>query len=297
MSQGKTEIFFHVGLGKTATTYLQYEFFPKLRGIRYIQRTKYKDFDKIYQKENVVNRFFISREFDQQLHREVKQFGAKYPDAKLIIIFRRHDGWIASQYRRFVKNGFGGTFTEFYDPDKNTGQWKHDDLDYMSKIKSIEAYFKHKPLVLFYEDLKANPHIFFDAFDEYLGVSYSKYDISLKPTHKSYNTKQLKAMRWVGSKVLSQKPKWSKIRFVRWLQRRSRLLICYLILYPAMLFPEDWFSNEPLIDPEELEKVRIRFADDWQAVHDYARKNNWSDHLGTINPSLMRLGKILNKAS
>ena len=29
------EVFFHVGLGKTATTYLQYQFFPKLRGIHY----------------------------------------------------------------------------------------------------------------------------------------------------------------------------------------------------------------------------------------------------------------------
>ena len=36
------EIYFHVGLGKVASTYLQHRFFPKLKGIHYIKSTRYR---------------------------------------------------------------------------------------------------------------------------------------------------------------------------------------------------------------------------------------------------------------
>jgi hypothetical protein len=35
------EIYFHVGLGKTGTKFLQHEFFPKITGIYYIKPQKY----------------------------------------------------------------------------------------------------------------------------------------------------------------------------------------------------------------------------------------------------------------
>lgn len=292
MKAAEKEIYFHVGLGKTATTYLQYEFFPKLSGVRYIQRTQYKNFDKIAESE-LSDKLFVSREFDQQLEREVKQFAPKYPDAKVIVIFRRHDAWIASQYRRFVKNGFGGSFTDFYDAQANAGYWKHEDLDYMAKIKTIEKYFNKKPLVLFYEDLRAYPYQFFNAFAQLMDASYDKDSISLTATHTSYKENQLKVMRYVGSKILRQRPRWSKVRFIRWLQRRSRLLVCYLFLYPSMLLPKKFFNNsDPLIEPEELERVRIRFAMDWQAVHQYAQENNWQDHSGIVDEDVKSLGNL-----
>jgi hypothetical protein len=113
----KPEIFFHVGLGKVASTYLQHSFFPQLQGIHYIKTSKYKHSPEIIAKGE-YDRYFVSREFDQQLEDEVRWFSGFYPQARPIIIFRRHDSWIASQYRRYVKNGGYLPFKGFFDVDQ-----------------------------------------------------------------------------------------------------------------------------------------------------------------------------------
>jgi hypothetical protein len=269
------EIFFHVGLGKVASTYLQYAFFPKLKGLRYIQRTNYQKSPDIIKKSS-ENRFLVSREFDQQLEEECRWFSTFFPEARIILIFRRHDSWIASQYRRFVKNGESLTFTEFIDIKKDTGLWKLSDLDFYKKIEIVKKYFPdHEPLILFYEDMKSDPFAFFKKIGAYTQTTFSDSAISLNKIHTSYSEKQLKVIRSISGYLFKQNPKFSKVRFFRWLQRRSRLLACYLILYPAALIPKGWVSKKPLIDPEELEKIRLYFLEDWNKVRDYASKQNY----------------------
>ena len=46
----KPVIFFHVGLGKTGTTFLQDRFFPKLEGIDYLPRNKYHKAEEYIEK-------------------------------------------------------------------------------------------------------------------------------------------------------------------------------------------------------------------------------------------------------
>ena len=108
-----SEIYFHVGTGKTGSTFLQARIFPLLNGIYYIPTNRYH---KIFQEieKSSSTKILVSREFDQQLEREVKCFSKKYPNTTPIIVFRRHDSYIASQYRRFVKNGFTGNFQAFF---------------------------------------------------------------------------------------------------------------------------------------------------------------------------------------
>ena len=143
------EIYFHVGLGKTASTYLQYAFFPKLEGIHYVQRTQYRFYHSILSK-NEYEKYFFSREIDQQLEAEVSQFAQHYPDTKPIIIFRRHDGWIASQYRRYIKNGSSRSFKDFLDLENDMGIWHKRDVTFRPMLDILEKYFSEKPLVLFH---------------------------------------------------------------------------------------------------------------------------------------------------
>ncbi len=96
------EIIFHVGLGKTGSSYLQQHFFPKLKGIHYIPTSRYRFSPKIITKRH-HQKYLVSREFDRQFDREVEWFSAMYPDARPVMVLRRHDSWIASQYRRQVK--------------------------------------------------------------------------------------------------------------------------------------------------------------------------------------------------
>jgi hypothetical protein len=107
-----------------------------------------------------------------------------------------------------------------------------------------------------------------------MGADFKNEDISLSTIHSSYNEKQLKVMRAIGRKLFTQNPTFSKNPFWFWIQRRSRLWACYLILYPSLLLPNSWFSSEPLIDPEELNAVKDYFSDDWKAVQQWAAQHN-----------------------
>ena len=264
------QVFLHVGLGKVASTYLQYRVFPKFKGIHYIQRTKYWNYDKIIETSSEP-KFLISREFDRQLETEVRKFAETFPNGRFIINLRRHDSWIASQYRRFVKNGMYLTFEEFLDLDKDDGFWKVQELTFFPMLQVLEEITGNRPKVLFHEQLKKDPFDFYDAIANYIGATYDRSDISLKPVHRSYSEKQLKIIR--KFKLYKSEPYGNMRNPVDWLRRRWRFLLCYLILYPARLVPAAWVSQAPLISPESLERVRAHFADDWQRCVDYANKN------------------------
>lgn len=267
------EIYFHVGLGKTATTYLQYQLFPKLKGVYYIQRTRYPKAHEIISKTS-HKKYLVSREFDQQLQEEVEKFAKHYPDTKVIVVFRRHDGWIASQYRRFAKNGIQIPFQEFFDIENNQGLWKYDDLNYMNKLKIIENTFGQKPLVLFHDELKEDAFAFFDKIAAYMGASYNREDISLEAVHKSYEVKQLKAVRKVSKLFFPANPKQYNNAFMRRLQWRKQQLTSYAIMGAALLIPESWLGDEELIPSDQLKKVREFYADDWEQVQAYAQENS-----------------------
>ena len=273
-STNQPEIYFHVGLGKVASTYLQHRFFPKLKGLHYIKSTRYRRSPQIIQ-EKGHDKYFISREFDQQLEDEVKWFSSYYPNARPIIIFRRHDGWIASQYRRYIKNGGYLPFHKFFDVENDSGLWKIKHATFYTNLEILEQYFGSKPLVLFHDELKEAPWAFFDKIAGFSGVTYDREDISLAPVHRSYNEKQLRIMRSVARTLFGEKqPEFSEQPVLHWLQRRGRLLACYAILYPSLLIPEALAPKEELTPKEELRKIRDFFEEDWRQLAEYAKENN-----------------------
>lgn len=262
-------IFFHVGLGKTGSTYVQYRFFPFLKGIKYVQRTQYRKYQHLIEKSK-EDKILVSNEFDRQLERELKKMHQFNPDARIIIILRRHDSWMASQYRRQVKNGRALNFDKFLDFTTDNGFWKTDEVFFYPKLKAIEKYFHHKPLVLFHADLKKEPYVFFDRIANFLGATYNKEDIELNPKHKSYSEKQLKIIRKFGKKYFRQNVKPSERFYVRQLQRYYKMFFRYLVLYTAFLMPESWGGEGPLIPEEQLKRIRDYYETDWQKCVEYA---------------------------
>lgn len=274
MSQNSDKkIFFHVGLGKTASTYLQKRVFPFFENVEYIQRaSRFANAVEIIAKGN-AERYFISREFDQQFEYEVKKFSAHYPDSKVIIVFRRQDAWIASQYRRFFKNGHVIPFTKFFDLKNDSGMFTKKDLTFYHYIELTEKYFTQKPLVLFYDDLRKDPMAFFDVFADTVGVKYDKEKINLDKKHSSYSEKQLKTLKKVGGVVNLRKDNM-KYQFLYPIRRFYTNLIRYSTLFIGKHLPDSWYSDEPLINPDELKEVRDYFEADWQSVIEYAKANN-----------------------
>lgn len=267
------EIYFHVGMGKVASKYLQFKVFPKLTNIYYIPTGKYKKSKQIIQK-GYYSKYLISREFDRQMEDQVTWFSADYPQAKTIILLRRHDSWIASQYRRFVKNGFPGTFTDFMDIETNTGKWDKKELLFYEKIRILENCFQYKPLVLFYDDFIAHPKTFISHMVTYMNANIDFSKLSFAKKHSSYNEKQLKIMQWLTRKLPLIENKERKNLLYLKIRRFLKMPIRYPILYMAQLLPEKWISKNELIPGSELEKIREAYTDDWKKCQEYAQKNN-----------------------
>jgi len=272
-TQQQPEVYFHVGLGKVASSYLQQRVFPKLEGIHYISTHRYKkSVNEI--KKGKHRKYLVSREFDRQYERELRWFASHFPQARVIIVLRRHDSWIASQYRRFVKNGRTMDFTEFFNLDESKSYWAHQDIMYYWKLELIEELFTHKPLVLFHDELKQDAWAFFDKISQYAQVTYTRKKVSTRPTHKSYSEKQLKVLKAFCKKFKKTPPKGYSNKWKHWLLYRPWWALFHLVMYVAALFPKSWVPKEPLTREEDLQKIREAYEADWQKVVQYARQNN-----------------------
>ncbi|MFP4620033.1 MAG: hypothetical protein ACLFM7_01875 [Bacteroidales bacterium] len=274
--QNDFELFCHVGLGKTASTYLQYKFFPRLKGIRYIQRTRYGRFDRIVS-HTKYSKYLVSREFDRQFGREVRKIAANYPRAHIIIVLRRNDQWIASQYRRYIKNGGIRSFERFVDLEHDTGVWKQKDIYFYPKLRLVKELFNSWPLVLFHDELKQDAFGFFDKLARYMGADYDRSRVDVNPAHKSYTEKQLKILRRFNRRVFGKDFRGSENKLRHYFRFRMRWLFNHLILYIAALLPERLTGTDPLIPEGNLEKIRKHYANDWKRCHEFAKaySNDW----------------------
>lgn len=264
------EVFFHVGLGKVASKYLQYHVFPHFKNIRYIPTTRfYHCIPEIRQGKHPS--YLVSREFDNQFVREVTRFAKEFPDAHPILLLRRHDDWIASQYRRSAKNGFTGPFTDFIDLEKDTGKFTRESLDFYGKIELLEKLYQNRPLVLLYDDLLTDRWSFLEKIAKYCNSTFDREKIPIEAKHKSYTEKQIRFMQWVSKYIPFKNPDYSKIGIVKFFQRIPVMLYRYSFLYLAILIPAKWLGSGPLIPPEELRRIREATREDWEKCLAYAK--------------------------
>ena len=274
------EIYFHVGLAKTGSTFLQKNFFPYLKNIKYISTQDYINCIDIINKTNYKS-YLISREFDKQFEREIKKFISYFPDTKIIVVFRRHDQWIASQYKRAVKNGWHWDFKNYYNIN-NKGIWKNSDLTYMNKLKIIKKYSKSKPLILKFKELKKDPFNYLNKISNYTDSKYLKTEISFKTVHKSYSEKQLIFLKKFCKIFKKTPPKYydyqeitldktisNTNRIKHWLFYRPWWLLFHLVMYTSLLIPKSLIVKNSLINKNDLAEIKKKFKEDWKKVFEY----------------------------
>ncbi len=267
MDQEKT-IYFHVGLGKTGSTYLQKEVFTKFLKIKYIPPSSYRQCKRII-KAHKGFKFLVSREFDKQLEQELRWFCQGDYRVKVIVCLRRQEEWMASQYRRRVKNGWVMTFDEFVDTENDTGYWKTGELYYRPKIELIRKLTGSEPLVLLYDELRQHPVKFVERIAGFLEVP--KPDgVSYTPRHASFSDKQLIILQWFCRKFIRKVPQGRSNKLAHWLLYRPVWAFYHLILYLSVFMPSSWLGGRQLIPACQMERVRNFFAQDWEAIKQFA---------------------------
>ena len=113
-------LYFHVGLHKTASTYLQRLVFPKWPGISYLRHRNIEYFLRLPDTE----KYLISCEglsgatfatLDERC-RGFARLAQMFPSANAIIGFRPHGGFMASLYSQYLRYGGNQPFEGFFAP-------------------------------------------------------------------------------------------------------------------------------------------------------------------------------------
>lgn len=270
------QIFYHTGLSKTASTFLQKQVFPYLKDIEYIPTVKYRKVDKEIDKCK-THKILVSREFDQQFEKEVRKFAMKYPNAKPIIVLREHGSWITSQYKRFIKNGHYYNFSQFIDLKEDKGRFKKEDLSFQTKIDILEEVFHEKPLVLLFDELKENPKKYIEKLLEFMNAKVDWKKIDLKPNHQAYNEHSLKFVRRISKHVYFEKKLEIHRKPLGFTYNFLANGFRYSLLYGANLIPKFVFDKEILVAKEDIESIRQYCQNDWDFVKSYVKKQVYAN--------------------
>lgn len=257
----KPSIYFHVGLGKTGSTFLQDRFFPRLMDIDYLPRNRFH-LAHSFIANHPSSKILVSREFDQQLEVEAGKFAASFPEARPIIVLRRPDSYIASQYRRAVKNGFRGGFKDFFDLDQDKGHFSQGDLQYDEQIEMLSQLFLQPVTVFFYEDMKADLNDYLETWLSLLsaGVNWSK--VNLKTKHASYTDRQLLFLQRIAACIDLRKRPRQAFNPISFLVRIMRASLRYSLLFLGKFSR----SNQQLISAEDLQRVEEAYRPMWTAL-------------------------------
>ena len=264
-----SKIFFHLGLKKTGSTYLQQKIFPKLKGIKYYGKKGFKNYKGkliAYNHEN----YLFSHEFDSSLERILKEISKDLPQARIILVLRRQDSWVASKYKYHIKKHGYLNFEEFFDLASNTGLWKKEEFYFRKKIEWIEKYFENKPLILIYDDLKTNPDRFITQITDFLDTQIVENTKDNKVINKALSNKQLKVLKKFN-KFYPYVKLNSGSKILKRIHHIYRMFLLHTVSFLGQVIPYQWLGKEALIDHEELEKIREHYLADWEYCKQYSR--------------------------
>jgi hypothetical protein len=168
-------IFFHIGLHKTATSWLQTQLFPNLDGVKVLRARRFGEISR-YLRDCGVETLLVSHEdlggtiarckepgdSERRLKVTLAAIGDTAPHAAIIIGFREHSAWLNSAYaQRAKKNPYG--------LDSYAASFSADELSWCRTLRSIEASCD-RVFAFLYEELLHGPHTLVDDLCRFLSV-------------------------------------------------------------------------------------------------------------------------------
>jgi len=206
------ELFIHIGLPKTATTFVQNNIFPKYPNLDFLGKGYKSSIVNVLLSNN--HKFLLSHEhmlacpFHQindgwinEFERNLRILAVKVPHAKILLSFRHHPNLLLSYYKEYISkpNRFEYmSIDHFFDPINDLGFLKKGDLNFMKMIELVETFFQNKPFVFTLEEINNDLQVFVNALSNYLGEeSFTVKDISRSKVNKGvkyYPGKILRAL-------------------------------------------------------------------------------------------------------
>ena len=267
--QQEYEIFFHLGYPKVASTFLQKEIFPNLSNIRFHKKHRFNRYKQLDPGDLRENHMFSS-EKDYNIEEAADDILKRFPHAKIIILLRRHDKWILSRYKYYIRKHGDREFHEFFDLENNKGIWKREDLYYRKKIEYLEKHTSNPPLILTLDLLQSDPDRFFEKIEEYTGSKIGEKANKNNVVNRAFSQKQLLILKKFNKFYPYQKLK-TPYRFINRSHYRYRQYLLHMVAFFSQLIPWTLIKKKQLADPSKLEKIRKYYEEDWEYCLEYAR--------------------------
>ncbi len=256
-------IFFHLGIPKAASTYLQLKVFPRLKGLTYYRKKYFKHFSNIVKKAPPNHSpFLFSSEMYNRLEERAEKISKEFPDAGIILVLRRQDRWIKSKYKYYLWKNGNKNFRDFFDIYNDQGAWQQADLYYQPKIEALEQLFDKQPLILLLDELQHTEGKFLDKLQNYTGTILDKTPKGQK-IKTAFSDHQLILLRDFNKAFPYKKPQhWP--RFLKQLHMNLRQAVNYLVAFSALIFPNSFFRNKVLVPESDLLAIKEAYAEDWE---------------------------------
>ena len=263
-------LFFHVGLHKTGTTFLQKAVFPNWRGINYVPWPHLEILLRLDESNiNLVSREGLSGKnwaHHEERERSLQRLSELFPASRILISFRKHSGYILSSYRQYIQRGGTVPFDEYFDVEGDSGVMKRDDFAFRRKLNAVEKYFGHRPFVFLHDELGRELATMLRDLEGYIGGKAPEpSDISNRRYNESVGYYPAMLLRRVNALSKSELNPQGKYNL-------NHPTLQRLQLTPALIC-QKWLSilpSRPFLTPEETSRIDDFFREDWDYVRSYA---------------------------
>lgn len=278
----RAQFFIHIGLPKTATTFLQSNVFPQIDNVAFLGKAKCVDFYELYNAE--TEKFLISHEHllacpserypEGWLHEFSTRLAAlarRFPSARVMLSLRAHEALLTSYYKEYISKPGRPylTLDQFFDVHGDQGLVRHRDLVYMDLIELVTRTFDEKPFVFLFEDVIHRLPVFLHDFSAFIGektpeASQIRTD-TINPGVRYYQAKMLVRLNQLDA----------GLKRVPFLPGLYNPLFKRLSIQPDRLCREHlaFISKRPLsLTDDQRAFIQDHYQADWENVLTYVER-------------------------
>lgn len=211
-------IFLHIGLPRTATTFLQQEVFSKIENINFIDGSHPHNnplkivFKSIINSENTKSHLLYNYLIEDRLNlisyegffgnyfckefnsfQNTKNLFEIFPSSKIIFCLREYNSLIKSLYNLYIRKGGTKNFDKFVEKHINQNNFIFNNyVDYLYKL-----FGKHNVFIYNFEDFNINPIDNIKSICSFMQVDVPSF--KNRKVMKSFSDDQLKVIKLLNN--------------------------------------------------------------------------------------------------